>query len=241
MSMPQRFTESPVAELAVPVAPTPYSSIIDSPEFQKIMEKLDNDEDRRKLVEIMEDDELAMQKVKKAKLSSSVWLTIANLNASVLLPSALDQRNRHKLFVGLYEVRSFEKYNENPMHNVLEQISKGQRYDIDEAREMMFKMKADTVGKIKDVYHSLQGPTPGQLEYIDNALDNVVQAQVSNHYEGLQKYRETMMDKIMRYKLPPSILSEAFLLVHEFESAVDAEDEISIQALTTIMSQLSVN
>ena len=241
MSMPQRFTELPVAELAVPVAPTPYSSIIDSPEFQKIMEKLDNDEDRRKLVEIMEDDELAMQKVKKAKLSSSVWLTIANLNASVLLPLALDQRNRHKLFVGLYEVRSFEKYNENPMHNVLEQILKGQRYDIDEAREMMFKMKADTVGKIKDVYHSLQGPTPGQLEYIDNALDNVVQAQVSNHYEGLQKYRETMMDKIMRYKLPPSILSEAFLLVHEFESAVDAEDEISIQALTTIMSQLSVN
>ena len=98
MSNPEQTTQ--------PSSATPNPSIIDSPEFQRILEKLHTDNEREFLVDIIKDHEHLEQEMKEniASNPSSILENMEKLNNVIFKFLGLDVEDRLKLMSAEVEI-----------------------------------------------------------------------------------------------------------------------------------------
>lgn len=209
-------------EGTIPAAPSTPSSIVDSPKFQQILNKLNSNNDRESLTEIIKEQEGTKYPQEYAySVQDLVLLSIAECNQTVLTIPGIDPRYRPKLALAYLQFALQPK--ENPLVTTLSQILQGQAYDSDAAMKKHFEQTANIVADARRIFHNIQGLTPEHLKRIDDVLDTVVPTQVANYEAMYEKVQGPYMEKALRSSIPPEVMAEAFLLLLESECAGDEE------------------
>ncbi|CAN3375781.1 hypothetical protein DIURU_003789 [Diutina rugosa] len=211
-----------IPEETIPAAPSTPSSIVDSPKFQQILNKLNSDNDRESLTEIIKEQEGTKYPEEYAySVQDLVSSSIAKCHQIASTIPGIDPRYFPKLAHAY--IRFALQPKENPLVTTLGQISQGQAYDSDAAMKKHFEQTANVVADARRISHNTRGLTPEHLKRIDDVLDTVVPTQMADYAAMYEKVQGPYMEKALRSSIPPEIMAEAFLLLLESECAMDSD------------------
>lgn len=214
MSNPEQTTQ--------PSSATPNPSIIDSSEFQGLLEKLHTNNDREILVDIIKEQEHLEQEMEQNIMSNpymDILENMENLNNHVIACPGFSVEDHSKLILAEVELRLDLRKMEEVLADM--DLKALKISDISERGEYVagifqkgLDMKLEILRKLRRVYHDLPSLTPDELKFIDERLDNMEQAQDVPLTRGrmIEIYLETW-DKHRHSTIPFVILKEALFLL----------------------------
>lgn len=214
MSNPEQTTQ--------PSSATPNPSIIDSSEFQGLLEKLHTNNDREILVDIIKEQEHLEQEMEQNIMSNpymDILENMENLNNHVIACPGFSVEDHSKLILAEVELRLDLRKMEEVLADM--DLKALKISDISERGEYVagifqkgLDMKLEILRKLRRVYHDLPSLTPDELKFIDERLDNMEQAQDVPLTRGrmIEIYLETW-DKQRHSTIPFVILKEALFLL----------------------------
>ncbi|CAN3376372.1 hypothetical protein DIURU_003773 [Diutina rugosa] len=199
------------------------SSVVDTLEFQQLLEGLNDDNDRQIMTEVITDQETLLGD-RRVSLSPFVSDVITDLSSFVSLKcEGIDFAVLGKLCNMILESRIGLKQMWAPMSSASRQMRQGQDYDIDHAREEIFRRMASVVANARNVFHSLEYLTTDDLEYIDSTLDLVVPTSRGIYTLTVGIGHALNEERFSRSTISSADVSRALNLLIQHRAAVTAE------------------
>lgn len=217
-----------------PVSPT-HSDLTDttnhyrfkvtrSPKFEKILENLANEDDRRILTEFIEAMEIFKRDYLQALRSNSnttdILTDLNNLKRLVERFPGLTSEDLVRLTLVHLDAQRQNDRETQMINDTLAETRK--RLDqaeignlLKEAHQKYDALHPTIMRKVRDTYHNLQGLSPNELREIDDAFDNMEQGESVIHKDSEQRFKRLYREKIGYSSIPRSLVMEALELLDE--------------------------
>lgn len=207
------------------------SFIINSPNFQKLLEKLDTKEQRQEMVQFAHDNyvyKVRFQETVRNKSDPDILATLTTLVEYVNGIPKIEPEERAKMALGYAEAEQELEHRKQMVKDTLTTMlatndsTERRRLGKDAIRKVAALDEA-IITRVREICRDIYGLHINHKEFIDQKLDELSLGHMSFIRAESAKYKEFIRDRIADSRIPKRYFYEAILVSGEV--AVEADPE----------------
>lgn len=207
------------------------SFIINSPNFQKLLEKLDTKEQRQEMVQFAHDNyvyKVRFQETVRNKTDPDIMSTLTTLVQYVNGIPKIKPEERAKMALGYAEAQQELEHRKQMVKDTLTAMlatndSTERRCLGKDAIRKVAALDEAIITRVREICHDIYGLHISHKEFIDQKLDELSRGHMSFIRAESEKYKEFIRDRIADSRIPKRYFYEAILVSGEV--AVEADPE----------------